>query len=167
MTGRVEQRHRVNLVVNGEPHSREVDSRSLLVEFLREDLGLTGTHVGCDTSQCGACTVLLDGRAVKSCTCLTATLDGHTVTTIEGIARPDQPLHPMQHAFRARHGLQCGYCTPGMILSALEIVRRFGQPTETDEREALDGNFCRCTGYQGIVEAVLEGAAAMQRERHA
>jgi len=111
--------------------------------------------------------VLLDGRAVKSCTCLTATLDGHTVTTIEGIARPDQPLHPMQHAFRARHGLQCGYCTPGMILSALEIVRRFGQPTETDVREALDGNFCRCTGYQGIVEAVLEGAAAMQRERHA
>ena len=167
MTGRVEQRYQVNLVVNGEPHSREVNSRSLLVDFLREDLGLTGTHLGCDTSQCGACTVLLNGRAVKSCTCLTATLDGCTVTTIEGIASPDQPLHPMQLAFRARHGLQCGYCTPGMIMSALEIVRRFDEPTEHDVREALEGNFCRCTGYQGIVEAVLEGAAAMQRERHA
>ena len=167
MTGSVEQRHRVSLVVNGEACSRDVDARSLLVEFLREDLGLTGTHVGCDTSQCGACTVLLDGRAVKSCTCLTATLDGRTVTTIEGIARPGEPLHPMQRAFRARHGLQCGYCTPGMILSALEIVRRFGRPSEHDVREALDGNFCRCTGYQGIVEAVVEGAAAMQRERDA
>jgi carbon-monoxide dehydrogenase small subunit len=164
VTARVEQRHRVSLVVNGESQTRDVDSRSLLVEFLREDLGLTGTHVGCDTSQCGACTVLLDGRAVKSCTCLTATLDGHTVTTIEGIARPDEPLHPMQQAFRARHGLQCGYCTPGMILSALEIVRRFGRPTESTVREALEGNFCRCTGYQGIVEAVLKGAAAMQRQ---
>ena len=164
MTARVEQRHRVTLVVNGEPHSRDVDSRSLLVDFLREDLGLTGTHIGCDTSQCGACTVLLDGHAVKSCTCLTATLDGHAVTTIEGVARPDEPLHPMQQAFRARHGLQCGYCTPGMIMSALEIVRRFGRPTENDVRRALEGNFCRCTGYQGIVEAVIEGAAAMQRQ---
>ena len=167
MTGSVDQRHRVSLVVNGEACARVVDARSLLVEFLREDLGLTGTHVGCDTGQCGACTVLLDGRAVKSCTCLTATLDGSTVTTIEGIARPGEPLHPMQRAFRARHGLQCGYCTPGMILSALEIVRRFGQPSEHEVREALDGNFCRCTGYQGIVEAVVEGAAAMQRERDA
>ena len=150
--------------MNGEACSRELDTRSLLVDFLREDLGLTGTHVGCDTSQCGACTVLLDGRAVKSCTCLTATLDGRTVTTIEGIARPGEPLHPMQRAFKARHGLQCGFCTPGMVLSALEIVRRFGQPSEHEVREALDGNFCRCTGYQGIVEAVLEGAAAMRRE---
>jgi carbon-monoxide dehydrogenase small subunit len=157
----------VTLVVNGEAHSRDVEARSLLVEFLREDLGLTSTHVGCDTSQCGACTVLLDGRAVKSCSCLTATLDGCSVTTIEGIARPGEPLHPMQHAFRARHGLQCGYCTPGMIISALEIVRRFGEPTEHDVREALEGNFCRCTGYQGIVEAVLEGAAAMRRQRDA
>jgi carbon-monoxide dehydrogenase small subunit len=157
----------VSLVVNGESHAREVDARSLLVDFLRDDLGLTGTHVGCDTSHCGACTVLLDGRAVKSCTCLTATLDGCTVTTIEGIARADQPLHPMQRAFRARHGLQCGYCTPGMILSALEIVRRFGRPTEREVREALDGNLCRCTGYQGIVEAVLDGAAAMEQERNA
>jgi carbon-monoxide dehydrogenase small subunit len=155
----------VSLVVNGEACSREVDTRSLLVDFLREDLGLTGTHIGCDTSQCGACTVLLDGRAVKSCTCLTATLDGRTVITIEGLARPGEPLHPMQRAFRARHGLQCGYCTPGMVLSALEIVRRFGQPSEHQVREALDGNFCRCTGYQGIVEAVVEGAAAMRRER--
>ena len=167
MTGSEQQRHRVSLVVNGEARSRDVAARSLLVDFLREDLGLTGTHVGCDTSQCGACTVLLDGRAVKSCTCLTATLDGCTVTTIEGIARPGEPLHPMQRAFRARHGLQCGYCTPGMILSALEIVRRSGQPSEHEVREALDGNFCRCTGYQGIVEAVVEGAAAMQRERDA
>ncbi len=153
--------------MNGEACSRELDTRSLLVDFLREDLGLTGTHVGCDTSQCGACTVLLDGRAVKSCTCLTATLDGRTVTTIEGIARPGGPLHPMQRAFKARHGLQCGFCTPAMVLSALEIVRRFGQPSEHEVREALDGNLCRCTGYQGIVEAVLEGAAAMQRERDA
>ena len=158
---------RVSLAVNGVPHEHDVEPRLLLVHYLRDVLGLTGTHVGCDTSQCGACTVHLDGRAVKSCTCLTATLDGSTVTTIEGIARPGEPLHPMQRAFRARHGLQCGYCTPGMILSALEIVRRFGQPSEHEVREALDGNFCRCTGYQGIVEAVVEGAAAMQRERDA
>jgi carbon-monoxide dehydrogenase small subunit len=157
----------VSLVVNGEAHSREVDARSLLVDFLREDLGLKGTHIGCDTNHCGACTVLLDGRAVKSCSCLTATLDGCTVTTIEGLARPDQPLHPMQRAFRERHGLQCGYCTPGMVLSALEIVRRFGRPTEREVREALEGNFCRCTGYQVIVEAVLDGAAAMERGRNA
>ena len=157
----------VSITVNGKVRKAHVEPRLLLVHFLREHLNLTGAHVGCDTSQCGACTVLLDGRAVKSCTCLTATLDGHAVTTIEGIARPDQPLHPMQLAFRARHGLQCGYCTPGMILSALEIVRRFGEPTENDVREALEGNFCRCTGYQGIVEAVLEGAAAMHRQRNA
>jgi len=157
----------IALTVNGVRHEAEVEPRTLLVDFLRDRLGLTGTKIGCDTSICGACTVHLDGRAVKSCTCLTATLDGCTVTTIEGIAPPDQPLHPMQLAFRARHGLQCGYCTPGMIMSALEIVRRFDEPTEHDVREALEGNFCRCTGYQGIVEAVLEGAAAMQRERHA
>jgi len=148
--------------VNGEACSRELDTRSLLVDFLREDLGLTGTHVGCDTSQCGACTVLLDGRAVKSWTCLTATLDGRTVTTIEGIARPGEPLHPMQRAFKARHGLQCGFCTPGMVLSALEIVRRFGQPSEHEVREALDGNLCRCTGYQGIVASALDAAKRLR-----
>lgn len=154
--------YRVSLQVNGRPVTREIEARSLLVDFIRDALGLTGTHVGCDTSQCGACTVLLDGRAVKACTCLTVTLDGSSITTIEGLSHPDGPLHPMQAAFKTQHGLQCGYCTPGMVLSAIEIVRRFGVPTEKQAREALDGNLCRCTGYQSIVAAVLEGAAAMR-----
>jgi aerobic carbon-monoxide dehydrogenase small subunit len=160
------RRYPVTLQVNGSHVSRNVEARSLLVEFLREELELTGTHVGCDTSQCGACTVLLDGRAIKSCTCLTATVDGCSVTTIEGLVGRDQALHPMQAAFKARHGLQCGFCTPGMVMSALEIVRRFGVPTERQAREALGGNLCRCTGYHGIVEAVLEGAAAMCGNGH-
>jgi aerobic carbon-monoxide dehydrogenase small subunit len=149
------------MTVNGKEVSARVDSRTLLVQFLRENLRLTGTHVGCDTSQCGACVVHVDGKAVKSCTTLAATCDGANVTTIEGLAK-DGKLHPMQEAFREHHGLQCGYCTPGMIMAAIDIVQRKG--TALDEgviREELEGNICRCTGYHNIVKAIEAGASAM------
>ena len=152
----------VSLTVNNEPVTAEVEGRTLLVQLLREHLKLTGTHVGCDTTQCGCCTVHLNGKGVKSCTVLAAACDGATVTTIEGIATKGK-LHPMQEAFREHHALQCGFCTPGMIMSALEIVRRNG--TDLDERtirEQLEGNLCRCTGYHNIVKAIQAGAAAMK-----
>lgn len=151
----------VSMILNGRRVISTVAPSTLLVEFLREDQGLTGTHVGCDTSQCGACTVHLDGVAVKSCSVLAARADGATVTTIEGVAAADGTLHPMQEAFREHHGLQCGYCTPGMIMSALDLVRRHPVATEEIVRKELDGNLCRCTGYTNIVKAVHAGAVAM------
>src|SRR3989442_3925817 len=149
--------HRVRLQVNGEQLDLEVEPRLLLVHLLRDRLGLTGTHVGCDTSNCGACTVHLDGRAVKSCTVLAVQADGAQVTTIEGLGSEDA-LHPMQDAFWANHGLQCGYCTPGMIMAATDLLRRNPSPSEDDVRHALEGNLCRCTGYHNIVKAVLDAA---------
>ena len=151
----------ITLTVNGESVSRDVASNTLLVEFIRDTLRLTGTHVGCDTAQCGACTVHLDGRAVKSCSMLAVQADGRSVTTIEGLANADGSLHPMQAAFRSCHGLQCGFCTPGMVMSAVDLVQRHGCKSEAQVREALEGNICRCTGYHNIVRAVQQGAAAM------
>ena len=151
----------VSLTVNGKAVTADVEARTLLVQFLREHLRLTGTHVGCDTSQCGACVVHVDGVAKKSCTLLTLSVDGTNITTIEGIAT-DGKLHPMQEAFRDNHGLQCGFCTPGMIMSALDIVRRKGHELDDKTiRHELDGNLCRCTGYHNIVKAVAAGARAM------
>jgi carbon-monoxide dehydrogenase small subunit len=151
----------VSMTVNGKAVTGTIDPRTLLVQFLRENLRLTGTHVGCDTSQCGACVVHVDGKAVKSCTTLALSLEGASVTTIEGLAT-DGALHPMQEAFREHHGLQCGFCTPGMIMSAVDIVNRRGNTLdEKTIREDLDGNICRCTGYHNIVKAVAAGAEAM------
>ncbi len=152
---------KVSLSVNGSPVSAEVESRTLLVQLLREKLGLTGTHVGCDTSQCGACVVHIDGRSVKSCTILAVQADGAKVTTIEGLASNGK-LHPMQEAFRDNHGLQCGFCTPGMVMSALDLVKQNPNPSETAIREWLEGNLCRCTGYHNIVKSIKAGAAAMR-----
>jgi aerobic carbon-monoxide dehydrogenase small subunit len=149
----------VRLRVNGAEHELEVEPRLLLVHALRERLGLTGTHVGCDTSNCGACTVQIDGRAVKSCTVLAVQADGAEVTTIEGLA-PDGELHPLQEAFWNDHGLQCGYCTPGMIMAAAALLTENPNPTEEEVRHALEGNLCRCTGYHNIVKAVLDAARA-------
>jgi carbon-monoxide dehydrogenase small subunit len=153
---------KISVNVNGASRGAEVQPRTLLVEFLREHLGLTGTHVGCDTSQCGACTVHFNGKPVKSCTMLAVQADGQNVLTIEGVAKGDD-LHPMQAAFKECHGLQCGFCTPGMVMSALGIVERHrtGAITEAVVRHELEGNLCRCTGYQGIVNAVLLGAKNM------
>jgi carbon-monoxide dehydrogenase small subunit len=151
----------VSMTVNGKPVSADIEPRTLLVQFLRDNLRLTGTHVGCDTSQCGACVVHLDGQAVKSCTLLAVTCNGSQVTTIEGLAH-GETLHPMQEAFREHHGLQCGYCTPGMIMTAVDIVNRKGANLdEATIREELEGNLCRCTGYHNIVKAVEAGARAM------
>jgi len=152
----------LTLSVNGQAVTRDVPPQTLLSEFLREHLRLTGTHVGCDTSQCGACTVHVDGRAVKSCNMLAHEAAGRSVTTIEGLAQPDGTLHPMQAAFKTCHGLQCGFCTPGMVMSALDLVAHHGVHDETQVREALEGNLCRCTGYHNIVKAVTLGAAAMK-----
>ena len=151
----------ITLKVNGEALTRDIPPERLLSEFLREDLRLTGTHIGCDTSQCGACTVHVNGRAVKSCTMLAVQASQCEVRTIEGVAAPDGTLHPMQEAFRQCHGLQCGFCTPGMVMSAIELVQQCPQASEAQIRERLDGNFCRCTGYQNIVKAVQQGAEAM------
>ena len=151
----------VSLTVNGKQVSAEVEDRTLLVTLLREHLGLTGTHVGCDTSQCGACTVHINGESVKSCTILAAQADGGAVQTIEGVAS-GEALLPMQEAFRENHGLQCGFCTPGMVMSALDLVRVNPDPSETEVREWLEGNLCRCTGYHNIVKSILAGAAAMR-----
>ena len=153
----------VEVTVNGARHAAEVPARTLLVHFLRERLGLTGTHVGCDTTQCGACTVALDGLAVKSCTILAAQASGHEITTIEGLASPSGELHPLQRAFREEHGLQCGYCTPGMVMALRQLLADNPDPTETDVRHGLSGNICRCTGYQNIVAAAL-AAAELLRE---
>lgn len=155
------EKQTVNMTVNGKPVSGEVESRTLLVHFLRENLRLTGTHVGCDTSQCGACVVHVNGKSVKSCTMLAVQADGAELTTIEGLANGSE-LHPMQQAFMDNHGLQCGFCTPGMIMSALDIVNRNGYDLdETTVRKELEGNICRCTGYHNIVKAVQAGAKAM------
>jgi carbon-monoxide dehydrogenase small subunit len=152
---------KVTISVNGRSVSREVEDRTLLVQFLREHVGLTGTHVGCDTSQCGACVVQMDGVAVKSCTVLAAAADGASVTTIEGLAQGDQ-LHPVQAAFREHHGLQCGFCTPGMIMTAVDMIHRHGgQLDEATVRHELEGNICRCTGYHNIVKAILAAAQEM------
>mgnify|MGYP001432923979 CR=1 FL=1 len=150
----------VSLVVNGRRYERAVEPRLLLVHFLRDLGGVTGTKVGCDTSQCGSCTVLLDGVAVKSCTCLAVQVDGASVTTIEGLA-PEGGLHPLQEAFWNKHGLQCGFCTPGMILAAHELLKTNPQPSDDQIRHGLVGNMCRCTGYQNIVRAVREAASVM------
>jgi carbon-monoxide dehydrogenase small subunit len=153
---------RVTVNTNGETHESEVPARLLLVHYLRDTLGLTGTHVGCDTSNCGACTVLLDGEAVKSCTVLAVQVDGREVTTIEGLGgNGDGRLHPLQEAFWEHHGLQCGYCTPGMIMRAADLLDRNPSPSEEDVRKSLDGNLCRCTGYHNIVKAVLAAAERM------
>jgi len=175
----------VDVTVNGISHHAQVPARTLLVHFLRENLRLTGTHVGCDTTQCGACTVALDGVAVKSCTVLAAQASGHQVTTIEGLARPGQGidhqitatgdaqaghdeiaatgLHPVQQAFWRHHGLQCGYCTPGMVMAVRQLIEDIPDPTEADVRRALSGNICRCTGYQNIVDAALDAAAVLRQ----
>ncbi len=153
---------RVELTVNGRSVAREVEDRTLLVHFLREELGLTGTHVGCDTSQCGACVVHVEGHAVKSCTMLAAQASGSSVTTIEGLARGEE-LHPVQAAFRKHHGLQCGFCTPGMIMAAIDMIERYdGQLDEKTVRHELEGNICRCTGYHNIVKAILAASGSMR-----
>ena len=150
----------VSLTVNGQLQQHEVDPRLLLVHFLRDVLGLTGTKVGCDTSQCGSCTVLVDGVAVKACTCLAVQLDGASITTIEGLAAPGT-LHPIQEAFWNKHGLQCGFCTPGMVFATHELLRQNPNPSAAEIRHGLDGNMCRCTGYQNIVRSVQDAAKAM------
>jgi len=157
----------VSMTVNGRTVSKEIEPRTLLVQFLREELGLTGTHVGCDTSQCGSCVVMIDGTSVKACTTLAAQCDGSTVTTIEGLAAADGSLHPMQQAFREHHGLQCGFCTPGMVMSAVDLIQHNPDPSEHEVRDWLEGNICRCTGYHNIVRAVLDAAAKMRGQARA
>jgi carbon-monoxide dehydrogenase small subunit len=159
-------RVKVDITVNGEAHTSEVDARTLLVHFLREELGLTGTQIGCDTGSCGACTIIVNGQAVKSCTLLAAQADGAAILTIEGLGSIDE-LHPLQEAFWEEHGLQCGFCTPGMILSAWQLIERNPSPSEDEIRHALEGNLCRCTGYQHIVNAVKRAAKEMRAARKA
>jgi len=154
-------RYSVSITVNGVKRRDEVEARLLLVHYLREPLGLTGTNVGCDTSQCGSCTVLMDGKAVKSCTVLTVQADGAKITTIEGLAE-DGKLHPLQEAFWEKHGLQCGYCTPGMIMTACNLLEKTPRPSDAEIRHGLEGNLCRCTGYQNIVASVRDAAARMK-----
>ena len=150
---------KVSMTVNGVAVSHDVEPRTLLVQYLRENLGLTGTHVGCDTSSCGACTLIVNGEAVKSCSLLAAQCEGAEVMTIEGLAASDGTLHPIQEGFREKHGLQCGYCTPGMIMSAVQLLQRNSNPSDQEIRHALEGNFCRCTGYDNIVKAVQWAAS--------
>jgi aerobic carbon-monoxide dehydrogenase small subunit len=156
----------VSMTVNGKQVGGEVEPRTLLVDFLRYNLGLTGTHVGCDTSQCGCCVVHVDGDSVKACTMLAAQANGTSVTTVEGLAQGDK-LHPLQEAFREHHGLQCGFCTPGMLMSAADLLQKHPNPSELEVREWLEGNICRCTGYHNIVKAILAAAANMQGVRQA
>ncbi len=153
----------VKINVNGKSQSQEVEPRLLLVEYLREVLGLTGTHVGCDTSNCGACTVTIDGKAIKSCTMLAVQADGCSITTIEGLANGEE-LHPIQEGFKSQHGLQCGFCTPGMIMTATQLLEDNPNPSEDEIRSALEGNFCRCTGYHNIVKAIQYAAKKMKKE---
>ncbi|WP_421878717.1 (2Fe-2S)-binding protein [Pacificispira sp.] len=157
----------VSMTVNGKQMSGDVESRTLLAQFIRETLDLTGTHIGCDTSQCGACVVHVNGDSVKSCTMLALEADGADVTTIEGLAQDGDDLHPMQEAFRDNHGLQCGFCTPGMVMSAIDLVKTNPNPSEHEIREWLEGNICRCTGYHNIVKSIAAGAAAMRGEKAA
>jgi carbon-monoxide dehydrogenase small subunit len=152
----------ISLSINGKAVTADVDARTLLVQLLREHIGLTGTHQGCDTAQCGACTVHLDGRAIKSCSILAAQAQGCSVLTIEGLSDPDSPLHPVQQAFSEQHGLQCGFCTPGMIMTTVDLLSRSPSPDEAEIREALEGNLCRCTGYQNIIKAVQQAAEMLQ-----
>ena len=153
---------KVSMTVNGKAVAGEIEGRTLLVDFLRQNLGLTGTHVGCDTSQCGCCVVHVDGRSVKACTMLAAQAEGSVVTTVEGLAQPDGTLHPIQAAFREHHGLQCGFCTPGMLMSAADLLQQNPSPTEHEVRDWLEGNMCRCTGYHNIVKAILAAAETMR-----
>jgi carbon-monoxide dehydrogenase small subunit len=153
---------KVSMTVNGKAVSHEVEERTLLVNYIRETLGLTGTHVGCDTAQCGACTVHMDGKAIKSCNIVAMQAEGAKITTIEGVARADGTLHPMQQAFKEHHGLQCGFCTPGMIMSAIDLVKNCPNPSEEQIREQLEGNLCRCTGYHNIVKAIKAASADPQ-----
>jgi carbon-monoxide dehydrogenase small subunit len=153
---------KVSMTVNGKPASAEVEERTLLVSFIRDHLRLTGTHVGCDTAQCGACTIHMNGRAVKSCNMLAMQAEGADIVTIEGIAKADGTLHPMQEAFRQHHGLQCGFCTPGMVMSAIDLVKNIPNPTEDQIREQLDGNLCRCTGYHNIEKAIKAASQTMR-----
>jgi carbon-monoxide dehydrogenase small subunit len=157
-------RHKITVTVNGTPREAEVDSRLLLVHFLRDGLRLTGTHIGCDTTHCGACTVLLDGAPVKSCTVLAVQADGREVTTVEALEK-DGKLHPIQEGFWEMHGLQCGYCTPGMMMTSYALLQRNGSPTEPEIRQAISGNLCRCTGYVNIVKAVQYAAEKLRKER--
>ncbi len=152
---------KVSMTVNGKPTSAEVEERTLLVTYIREELRLTGTHVGCDTAQCGACTVHMGGRAVKSCSMLAMQAQGADILTIEGVAKADGTLHPMQAAFKENHGLQCGFCTPGMVMNAIDLARGRPDLSETEIREGLEGNLCRCTGYHNIVKSIAAGAKAM------
>jgi carbon-monoxide dehydrogenase small subunit len=149
---------KVSMTINGKPVSAEVEERTLLVTFIRENLRLTGTHVGCDTAQCGACTVHMNGRAIKSCNIVAMQAEGAEIITIEGVAKADGTLHPMQEMFREHHALQCGFCTPGMVMSAIDLVKNFPNPTEQQIREQLEGNLCRCTGYHNIVKAIKAAA---------
>jgi carbon-monoxide dehydrogenase small subunit len=153
----------ISFVLNSRPVSVDVDPSTRFVDLLREELDLTGTHIGCDTSQCGACLVMLDGESVKSCALLAASVEGCVVTTVEGLASPEGELHPMQQAFRENHGLQCGFCTPGMLVAAVDFANRNPAPTEADVRSWLEGNICRCTGYQNIVKSIMAGTAAMHQ----
>jgi len=153
---------KISFVLNDEPVAVDVEPSTLLSDLVRDELSLTGTHVGCDTSQCGACVVHLNGDSVKSCTILAVAVDGGEVRTVEGLSKSDDALHPMQQAFRDNHGLQCGFCTPGMLMSAIDLVKHNPDPTEGEVREWLEGNICRCTGYQNIVKSIMAGAAAMR-----
>jgi carbon-monoxide dehydrogenase small subunit len=155
----------VSVTVNGSPQGHDVEPRTLLVHYLRDQVGLTGTNIGCDTSSCGACTVLFDGESVKSCTMFAAQADGGTVTTIEGLAPSDDEMHPVQEAFHQHHGLQCGFCTAGMVMAAVGFLDENPEPTERDVRLGLEGNLCRCTGYHNIVQAVLAAAKSLQGSR--
>ena len=155
--------HEITVIINGEKHTRKIDARTLLVHFIREDLGLTGTHVGCDTTSCGACTVSLDGEAVKSCTVFAVQADGATIETVEGIATNGK-LHPLQEGFWERHGLQCGFCTPGMLISARALLARNPKPTDDEIRHGISGNLCRCTGYNKIVEAIQYAADKLRAD---
>ena len=159
-------KHKVSLTVNGKQQEHEVEPRLLLVHYLRDLVGLTGTHVGCDTSQCGACTVLMDGRAVKSCTVFAVQADGHEIKTIEGMAAPDGTLHPIQQAFWDEHGLQCGFCTPGFIMASAYLLEQNPNPSDEEIRKGLEGNLCRCTGYVNIVKAVQSAARTMSGQAH-
>jgi carbon-monoxide dehydrogenase small subunit len=158
--------HKITVTINGEKQTREVEARMLLVHFIREELGLTGTHIGCDTTSCGACTVSIDGRAVKSCTMFAAQADGATIETIEGVATGGT-LHPLQEGFWEKHGLQCGYCTPGMIISARALLKKNPNPTEDEIRHGISGNLCRCTGYNKIVDAIQYAAAKLRDQKGA
>ena len=152
---------KISITVNGTTHNHDVEGRTLLVHYLRDTLGLTGTHVGCDTSSCGACTIHIDGKAVKSCTLLAAQADGSNITTIEGLSQNGE-LHPLQESFNQEHGLQCGFCTPGMIMCAADLLEQNANPTEQEIREALEGNLCRCTGYHNIVRSIQHAAGQLQ-----